>query len=540
MKHTNVLHNIRYNLLYRAGAFVLFLFSGMLSGLMAQIPNPDISILIAHSAMAGTARSIGAGGAFSAVGGDLGAMDLNPASLGLYNTSDISVTPALRIAADRSAYDGTIGTKNSIIPLFAQGGGAFLIKMKHSGETRGSAALKSLTIAVNFQTENSFNREQSFNATNTGGSLVQNIVNYSNMYQFLNWSLEGQLMNASGLLGQNTATNKFYSNVLAPVYQNGGLSTTGSINNIGIGAGLNFNDKVYFGFGLNIPLLNYTVNTSFAETNANPNDTVTHFIGYQLASVVSEVGEGVSGKLGLIFRPVHWLRLGVAYTLPTWYFVAENYSSDLIYIFDTMQGPAEYSSGPPTQLNYQLRTPMKGTIGACFSLEKMGFISVDYEFQNLGSTNYHFTDYPALDSNYNNYLKSVYTFNHTVRAGIEGIVAKFMRLRAGYSYSTSPFKRGQNYADPHYDQVVQTASAGVGFVYKRFYLDFAYVFSYTRDALSPNFQIPLDNINSTLITHNVLLTVGFKLAGRSSNSGEAPKRHSDELPKHYIDPGDKY
>ena len=87
--------------------FTILVFAVLMAGkLAAQFPNPDASILFSRASVSGTAASIGAGGAFSSVGNDLGCIDLNPAGLGLYKSSDLCITPGIKISSDRSAYDG--------------------------------------------------------------------------------------------------------------------------------------------------------------------------------------------------------------------------------------------------------------------------------------------------------------------------------------------------------------------------------------------------------------------------------------------------
>jgi long-subunit fatty acid transport protein len=257
---------------------------------------------------------------------------------------------------------------------------------------------------------------------------------------------------------------------------------------------------------------------------------------------------GVTGKFGLIYKPLPWFRFGASYSLPTWFFMTESYSSDLQFAFDTMPSGSYYELNPTLpDLKYRLRTPMKGTLGASFYYKEHGFISVDYDIQNLGSSRYsHFSDpnFNGFDTTLNNYLKATYGYSHTVRVGIEGAIKK-LRLRAGYSYTNSPFKKGQNYTDASYDAAVHRASVGLGMRFKSFYFDLAYVLSYSKDGVSPfpNNQIPLDKINSTSLSHSVLLTLGFKIAGKGNKNQPADtqprKRSSDQLPR-YIDPGDKY
>jgi hypothetical protein len=357
------------------------------------------------------------------------------------------------------------------------------------------------------------------------------------------------LLNYVNILGYNPTTGVFSSNIRTPLQQAGSLNTRGFSSNVSLGFGANVSDKLYFGFTVSVPILNYTVNTQMTETNHNPTDS-NQLQYYTLNSSISETGAGFTGTIGLIYQPTSWMRVGISYGLPTWLFLNENSNSALAVSFDsTGLGtiPTQYNN----PFTYRLRLPMKGTLGASFYFAENSFFSADYSIQNVGATHYSVpSDTFQLAPYYNSYMKSTYTYTHTVKAGIQGAYKK-LRLRAGYSYITSPFKSGQNYTTQYspqlgsYNQSVQTATAGIGLVFKRFYVDMSYVFTYTKDGLSPNFQafqVPLDEIHSTYMTHSILLTVGVRIPAKGDkNSPTTPKkqRSSDQLPR-YIDPGDKY
>jgi hypothetical protein len=254
------------------------------------------------------------------------------------------------------------------------------------------------------------------------------------------------------------------------------------------------------------------------ETNNNPTDS-NQFQNYTLNSSITESGFGFTGTLGLIYQPTSWMRLGLSYGLPTWFFMNENSNSALTYSFDSSAGnyiPTQYN----TPFTYRLRLPMKGTLGASFYFAENSFFSADYSIQNVGATHYSVpNDSFQLAPFYNTYMKNTYTYTHTVKAGIQ--------------YGS-------------YNESVQTATAGIGLVFKRFYIDMSYIFTYTKDGLSPNyqdFQVPLDEIHSTYMTHSILLTVGVRIPAKGDkNATSTPtkkQRSGDQLPR-YIDPGDKY
>lgn len=518
------------------GMMAEVLFSGNIA---AQFPNQDAAVLFSRNSVSGTAASTGAGGAFSSVGGDLGSIELNPAGLGLFKSNDISITPGLKISADRSNYDGNNANTPQVSPEIAQAGAAFTKKMS-------KGPLKSFTFALNYEGQNFFSRNQNFGYTNNSHSLIDNYAYiYNNGYTPL-VSLDGALLNYANILGYDQSTGKFGSNIKTPIQQSGSLNTRGFSSKVSLGFGANVSDKLFFGLSVSVPILNYTVNTQMTETNNNPTDS-NQFQNYTLNSSITESGFGFTGTLGLIYQPTSWMRLGLSYGLPTWFFMNENSNSALTYSFDSSAGnyiPTQYN----TPFTYRLRLPMKGTLGASFYFAENSFFSADYSIQNVGATHYSVpNDSFQLAPFYNTYMKNTYTYTHTVKAGIQGAYKK-LRLRAGYSYISTPFKSGQNYTVQYgsYNESVQTATAGIGLVFKRFYIDMSYIFTYTKDGLSPNyqdFQVPLDEIHSTYMTHSILLTVGVRIPAKGDkNATSTPtkkQRSGDQLPR-YIDPGDKY
>ena len=71
----------------------LFLSLIVAAGLFAQTAEDALGI--AQEYAEGTARTMAMGGAFTALGGDLGAIGINPASSGVMRYSQISFSPSL-------------------------------------------------------------------------------------------------------------------------------------------------------------------------------------------------------------------------------------------------------------------------------------------------------------------------------------------------------------------------------------------------------------------------------------------------------------
>ncbi|HWB64230.1 MAG TPA: outer membrane protein transport protein [Chitinophagales bacterium] len=515
---------------FKARYLFILAFAAFTIALHAQ-DYPGMTILYARSGPTGTARTAGVEGAFGSVGADLGCIGINPAGLGLYRSSDFSVTPGLQIGQNEAVYDGNHTNLKSTKFYFGQAGAVWTKVFADEGDGKisfDSHPLKAFSFAINYERTNFFYRKLQFDASNTT-SMMNAYADVSNGLGIAptdpNQYLEIALAGTVNLLGYNTSGNYAYSNVNNTVSQSGGVLTTGGLDKVDLGFGGNISDKIYFGLGLSVPILNYSVNSGIVET---VNGTSTNgFEQYQINSLVAESGFGFTGNVGLIYRPFQWMRIGAAYQLPSWYFLGEQYSAQAISYFDSIpQGMS--ASGAYPELSYKLHTPMRGTLSASFFIKDHAFFSFDYEFQNLGSSRYNFgTDYTSYSSVYNSFIKSTYGYGHTLRAGFEGAY-KALRLRAGFMYSSTPFKTGKAYSG--YSNSVMGASAGIGVRLKHFYADFSYTYGFTKDAFNTNdgnLNLPLllDPVASSYTQHNLLLTLGWKISKEPSHAQHRPAQN---------------
>ena len=68
--------------------------------LSSSLSAQNVSDVLKYSSLqiGGTARSLGAGNAFGALGAEFGALSLNPAGLGVFRSNEFVVTPSLRLS----------------------------------------------------------------------------------------------------------------------------------------------------------------------------------------------------------------------------------------------------------------------------------------------------------------------------------------------------------------------------------------------------------------------------------------------------------
>ena len=86
-----------------------------LSGTVYSASAQDVSDAMRYSYLTpqGTARSIGIGGAEGSVGGDMSSLDVNPAGIGIYRSSEITFTPSIKINGTTGQYLNNGTTTNT-------------------------------------------------------------------------------------------------------------------------------------------------------------------------------------------------------------------------------------------------------------------------------------------------------------------------------------------------------------------------------------------------------------------------------------------
>ncbi|MFN8321121.1 MAG: outer membrane protein transport protein [Chitinophagales bacterium] len=469
----------------------------------------DEALMFAQTSVSGTARSIGSAGAYGSVGADLGCVTINPAGLGLYRSSDFSLTPAIMLDRRNSDFLSN-KDQGGVNKFFINQAGFSFTKLfnkekKATDFSFSSTRLNAITFALNYQRQNMFHQLIQWDGTNNFISAVSAYTDYLNATNKPltpdNYPVEMVLAYDAGLITYDTILAQYVSRVNKPVRQSGDMILGGAADQIDAAIGGNVNDKFYFGAGVGFSILSYSFRNRFNEIDES--NSTSNFQDYNVDAALRTSGFGLHAKFGIIYRPASWVRLGVSYQIPTFYNLTENYSVGLLANFDTTYYGQTLSSYP---LKYKLRTPMKGTISTSFYLKEFGFLSVDYEFQNLGSSRFYFgKDYQSYTDAVNANEKKVYNFCHTIRAGIEAAY-KTLRLRAGYAYSTTPYKK--DYYNKQYPESIQQISAGLGYRGKRFYVDFTYLINLQKEIIYPYADAV---VKTTNYRHNMFLTVGYRL-----------------------------
>jgi len=246
------------------------------------------------------------------------------------------------------------------------------------------------------------------------------------------------------------------------------INTKGSNNEFLLSTAANFDDILYLGVTLGIPYLRYNKEAVYGEYDVA--DTIDTFDSWTLTENLKTTGWGINLKVGAIVRPVDFLRIGVAFHTPTYYFSMKDTWSTI-----TKSSVYGYSEGSWVnqsilsdigEYKYHLTTPLRAIGSLAFVIKDIGFISGEYEYAGYNQAKFGAKDYNFDTENQD--IKNAYKGVSIIRAGTEWRISN-VSLRAGYTLYGSPYKNGLN------DGKRQSFSGGIGYRGSNFAIDFAYV-----------------------------------------------------------------
>ena len=129
----------------------------------------------------GTARTIAMGNAFTALGGDLGSIGINPAGAAVAGYSQFTITPGLSISSTSStyapvAYEKVTGTTPDSQNRFIMPNFGFIMNV----DTRRDFGLKNWTFGMTINTTNVFNERMSAGGVNDHSSMMGEMAYFTN------------------------------------------------------------------------------------------------------------------------------------------------------------------------------------------------------------------------------------------------------------------------------------------------------------------------------------------------------------------------
>lgn len=444
-----------------------------------------------QTGVSGTARIQGMGGAQTALGADISSLSGNPAGLGMFRRSEFTITPGIQSANYNSSIlnENSTGSKGNFV--FPQLG---VIISNRKGDSDGSD-WRGTTFGIGITRLNNFNERYTSYRTQSG-ETDPTLVEYFRDLAVLNnrdsLSLNNEYSDGITTL-EGLAYGAFLFDVVGGEYypidrfgqitQREEIIRKGSQNQIDIGIGTSYKDKLYIGASLGIVTVDFSQETIYTESEG---DASTPFSSLEYRDDFSTTGAGVNLKVGVIARPIDALRLGLSVQTPTAYTFDDDYQRSITTTFDDgVEGAAEV----PGQFSYRLVTPFKATGGIAYFIGKYGFITGDVEYVDYGDAKFREDDDFSSGGFFDDINEGIVTNNKSAinyKIGAEGRYDVF-RVRAGYAYNAE-LDNGSSYRDGFINYkygATKQYTLGAGVRLQNFYVDAAYVHSQQDQVYAP-------------------------------------------------------
>ena len=485
----------------------------------------------------GTARSLGMGGAFSAVGADYSSAWLNPAGLALYRRSEFMFTPGLGFIGNEANYSGQTARAKTANFGLKNAGYVYSSAVKSAGSKDSKTGFNSFAFSIGFNQISNYIRNTAISSYNSHNSITQFFADRAAGYSASNLAQDGGYPGSAFTAYLiNPDTNGSGTTWLPAVpggnvTQNIEIVEKGRNNEWNIGLAGNVGDFFYIGGAIGIQQLSYTQELYYQEkdlANVHVNETMdsTAFNNLEMFDYFKTTGSGFNARLGVIFKPVDFLRIGLSAQSPTWLNLKDLYYTELSATFDN--DPNTY--GIPTDkigegsFSYNLTTPFKVTAGAMVIIKKIGFISADVDYTDYSTASFS-SDNSPLSGGYvsfttpNGKIRKYFAPGINLRVGGELRIDMF-RLRAGFAnFSPILTENGLKTKDLNTNESISVNgnrriySGGFGIKLESFYIDLAIL----REAFEDwRYFYSIADVNQTspsLInkktTISTILTIGF-------------------------------
>jgi hypothetical protein len=444
----------------------------------------------------GTARFRAMGGAFGAIGGDMSAININPAGSSIFNYNQATISLTSFNKNNTANYFGTSNTTQENTLDINQLGAVFVFN-----DNGSKSGWKKFAIGLNYENANNFDDFIVSKGINPYNSMDKYFLQYANANQpYWAGASQGYLNSINyedvGFIDQQALLG-YQSYMIDPIplvtdptnYDNPNIDSYSSL----VPAGGNYyhkktietkgyngkftanfsgayNDKLYVGVNMNFHFTDYVRMSSLYESNSNPlNPTRRTVEAARFDNELYTYGSGFSMNLGAIYKATNNIRVGLAYETPTWYRLNDELTQSVSTA--TTDGTTNFTNYVnPGVVNvyptYKIQTPSKLTASTTVLFGKKGLLSIDYISKNYAKTEFK-PNNEIIYSSLNTQIKNELQDNYELRVGGEYKIEKWS-LRGGYRFEQSPYKVDLAFGD------LFSYSGGIGYNFGESKLDISY------------------------------------------------------------------
>lgn len=421
----------------------------------------------------GTARSMAMGNALGALGADISTANTNPAGTGLFKHTEIIFSPSFSYNLSTVDFSGERTTAEKPVININN----FSIINSFTTENKN---LPIFNVSFGYNRYKNFNNSYNIDGINNKGSMLDFFMNrangtpvdkLSNFSEYLAWSVY--------LLNVIDTNNFIYTNPLytggtpanfIPPYGQKQLrlkNDKGSAGELYLNAAINYKDILFVGTTIGLSAIYYSSKMTHTEEGFRGNPNLKYFT---YKENLKDNGIGINAKIGVIVKPLKFLRIGAAYHTPTYLSIDDKYDT---YIEARLVSPDSlYHNKSNTKNNiyaYHVTNPARylGSIGIILGR----FIALGAEYEYLDYSKMRLSAQSNSYKAENKAIKEIFKPVSNIKSGVE-INLGIVKFRGGYAHFGNPYKK-EKLTKYQY-------SGGIGFTAKNLYVDFAYVANFTN------------------------------------------------------------
>lgn len=440
----------------------------ILCALSAFAQGADDACLFSQTYYQGTAKALGMGNAMGAVGGDMTAININPAGMGIYRSNEFTTSLNLLDNYHSSHYYGTQLGANKIrlsIPNIGWVG---------TTQRSNYRPLRSTQFGIGLTRTNDYNIHTNAKGLNPTSSKIDNYL--ARIDGFTQYDLQ-DVFPYDIYPAWKTNLIELYQDESEPYYSSpipqGNIWQGQECDFIGrseawtFAGSANFNDRFFIGISADLAHIKREGTKLFKESRVEGTDT--EFNQWTFTEDLSSTGWGGNVKVGFIYHATPRLRFGGAFHSPTIYSFSESWQtateSELNWI-------TQKRLSPESHYEYTFIKPLKWVGSMAFVIGQQGIISLDAEYTNFGAAKFKADDWDYTETN--NSIRETYGKTFNLRLGSEWCLGSSY-LRLGMGYYGSPFGLGETGGS------VKKASCGISVpVSENTTFDFAYELSHGK------------------------------------------------------------
>lgn len=509
----------------------LILFALLCVHIHAQVTSD--ALRFSNTNPIGTARFAGVSGAMGALGGDYNAALINPAGIGVYRKADLAFSlmdvENIQTAKLQSNLAINKEIKKNKNKLYFNGFGLVF------GKNPIGSNWERWNLMIGYNNTDNYRKLMQFDGLSQG-TIIDRFLEKSldptkegtaglNPNKLDNF--ESGLAYEVGAIFDPTPNDKEYNYIhdLLP-YKNYStnksmlLEESGKSNNLNIGFGSNYKNKLFIGMNLNLPTMEYNFTKNYVE-QVGKNQVSSPFANLKFEEKLSQSGSGINSNIGIIYRPVQQLRFGISYQSPSLMTIEEKFNTALTYDYYDSKGilNSNQAKSPDGSFNYVFITPQHVT-GSLAFVSRYGFISADVNYKDLTQSRFNFINSESSfeDQKYEIFLnadiKKQYKAVLKTNIGVE-LSLKKLRLRGGTTISQSSYSNDDTWN--------RSYSCGIGYRGNKSYIDFSIGKNSRNENYIPyltgnsdfNGDGTIDAVtpivDTKLTSYQYMITLGFKL-----------------------------